>query len=84
MNRYAIQDRMILQWNESMETENAFRALSAAQHCENSAAVDVSWRWLADFLTILYNTKPEIGAACCSWCYGWLHGASSQYYKGSK
>ena len=76
MNRYAIQDRMILQWDETRETKNAFRALSAAQHNENPEATIDSWRWLCEDLTELYNERPEIGAACCSWCYGWLHGAS--------
>ncbi len=77
MTRYAIQDKMILQWTGANDKDNVRYALGAARQLINFDTVDASWRWLAEDLSRLYIKRPEVAAACFSWCNGWVLGASS-------
>ena len=76
MNRYAIQDKMIIQYDGTHDNYKIKYALDTAKNNGNRETVDVSWRWLCDDLSELYDTEPEIASACLSWINGWVHGVS--------
>ena len=72
MNRYAIQDKVIIQWDGTQDNDKIFYALKFVDR----ETVDVSWRWLNDDLMELYEQNPPEGSACKSWIHGWITGAS--------
>jgi len=77
MNRYAIQDKMIIQWDGTQDNHKIEYALKFI----NRETVDVNWRWLNDDLMELYEKNPNEGAACASWISGWITGASNMLSK---
>jgi len=77
INRYAIQDKMVLQWAGTQDTGPAKYALNAAQTGMGSDTVDQNWRWLTEDFTDLYDINELEAATCLSWCHGWITGATS-------
>ena len=77
MNRYAIQDKMIIQYDGTQDNDKIKYALDAVIKLINRETVDQEWRWLYDGLMELYDEHQPSASACYSWINGWISGASS-------
>ena len=81
MNRYAIQDKAILQWDGTQDSDKIKSALECARTNGTMGTVDSEWRWIAYDLTELYLSNPDEAAACFSWINGWITGASAMLFR---
>jgi len=76
MTRDEIQKKVSEQWEGTGDNSKVIYAIENARTVGNAETVDKSWRWLAVELSELYFKNPDIGAACHSFIYGWITGAS--------
>ena len=76
MNIFAIQDKMILQWNGTQDNQYIKYAIGNFMGCGCRETVNQDWRWLFDDLVELYSKDTQETSACVSWLNGWIDGAS--------
>lgn len=74
MNRYAIQDRILCQWEGTHDHNNIESALEASRCGLCADAVNESYRWLTYDLSQLYWNRPREAAACYTWIKGFMSG----------